>query len=142
MRILSWGCRIIHQSNSPKHVLPTMQSDDVRQENMATIILLVNASKESNLSTQELQNSRFLWQFISCKETRLMTTCDRSQCPDFISTYDFNSQCPQVKFIYHVNKYLLVPSFKLETAEIIRNSVTKMRSSMFRFTRFSTSTSA
>ena len=36
VRILSWSCRIIPQSNSPMPVLPTMQSDDVRQENMAT----------------------------------------------------------------------------------------------------------
>ena len=44
------------------------------------------------------------------KETRLMTTGDRSQCPELISYYDFNGQCPRVKFVYHVNKYLLVPS--------------------------------
>ena len=37
VQILSWDCRIIPQSNSPMPVLPTMQSDDVRQENMATI---------------------------------------------------------------------------------------------------------
>ena len=37
VRILSWDCRIIPQSNSPMPVLPTMQSDDVRQENMATV---------------------------------------------------------------------------------------------------------
>ena len=54
-----------------------------------------------------------------------MTTCDRSQCPELISNYDFNGHCPRVKFVYYVNKCLLVPSFKLETAEIIRNSVTK-----------------
>ena len=54
-----------------------------------------------------------------------MTTYDRSQCRELISYYDFNSHCPRVKFVYYVNKYLLVPSFKLETAEIIRNSVTK-----------------
>ena len=88
-------------------------------------ILLPNASKKSDLSTQQLQNSRFLWQFISCIETRLMTTYDRSQCPELISNYDFNGHCPRVKFVYYVNKYLLVASFKLETAEIIRNSVTK-----------------
>ena len=34
---ISWDCRIIPQSNSPMPVLPTMQSDDVRQENMATV---------------------------------------------------------------------------------------------------------
>ena len=38
MRIVSWDCRIIPQSNSPMPVLPTMQSDDVRQENMATVL--------------------------------------------------------------------------------------------------------
>ena len=54
-----------------------------------------------------------------------MTTSDRSQCPELISNYDFNGHCLRVKFVYYVNKYLLVPSFKLETAEIIRNSVTK-----------------
>ena len=54
-----------------------------------------------------------------------MTTSDRSQGPELISNYDFNGHCPRVKFVYYVNKYLLVPSFKLETAEIIRNSVTK-----------------
>ena len=54
-----------------------------------------------------------------------MTTYDRSQCRELISYYDFNGHCPRVKFVYYVNKYLLVPSFKLETAEIIRNSVTK-----------------
>ena len=54
-----------------------------------------------------------------------MTTCDRSQGPELISNYDFNGHCPQVKFVYYVNKYLLVPSLKLETAEIIRNLVTK-----------------
>ena len=85
-------------------------------------ILLASASK-SDSSTQQLQNYRFLWQFISCVETRLMTTCDRSQCPELI--YDFNGHCPRVKFVYYVNKYLLVASFKLEAAEIIRNSVTK-----------------
>ena len=84
-----------------------------------------NASKDSKFSTQELQNSRFLWQFISCIETRLMTTSDTSQCPELISNYEFNDHCPRVKFVYYVNKCLLVPSFKLETAEIIRNSVTK-----------------
>ena len=88
MRIFSWDCRITLQSNSPIPVLPTMQSADVRQENMATVntaeILLENASKESKLSTQELQNSRFLWQFISCIETLLMTTSDTSQCPELI----------------------------------------------------------
>ena len=54
-----------------------------------------------------------------------MTTSDRSQCPELISNYEFNDHCPRVKFVYYVNKYLLVASFKLETAEIIRNSVTK-----------------
>ena len=54
-----------------------------------------------------------------------MMTSDRSQCPELISNYDFNGHCPRVKFVYYVNKYLLVASFKLETAEIIRNSVTK-----------------
>ena len=43
-------------------VLPTMQSDDVRQENMAAVNIAhfwqLNATKESDLSTQELQNSR------------------------------------------------------------------------------------
>ena len=53
-----------------------------------------------------------------------MTTCDRSQCPELTSNYD-NGRCPRVKFVYYVNKYLLVASFKLEAAEIIRNSVTK-----------------
>ena len=38
VRILSWSCRITPQSNSPMSVLPTMQSDDVRQENMATVL--------------------------------------------------------------------------------------------------------
>ena len=61
-----------------------------------------------------------------------MTTCDRSQCPELISNYDFNGHCPRVNFVYYVNKYLLVTSFKLETAELIRNSVTKMLSSMYR----------
>ena len=37
VRILSWSCRITPNSNSPMPVLPTMQSDDVRQENMATV---------------------------------------------------------------------------------------------------------
>ena len=37
VRIFSWDCRIIPQSNSPVPVLPTMQSDDVRQEKMATV---------------------------------------------------------------------------------------------------------
>ena len=37
VRILRWSCRITPQSNSPVPVLPTMQSDDVRQENMATV---------------------------------------------------------------------------------------------------------
>ena len=36
VRIFCWDCRITPQSNSPMPVLPTMQSDDVRQENMAT----------------------------------------------------------------------------------------------------------
>ena len=70
-----------------------------------------------------------------------MTTSDTSQCPELISKYNFNGHCPRVKFVYYVNKYLLVVSFKLETAEIIKNSVTKMRSSMYRFTGLSTSTS-
>ena len=54
-----------------------------------------------------------------------MMTCDRYQCPELISNYDFNGQGPRVKFVYYDNKYLLVPSFKVETAEIVRNSVTK-----------------
>ena len=54
-----------------------------------------------------------------------MTTSGRSQCPELISNYDFNGHFPPVKFVYYVNKYLLVALFKLETAEIIRNSVTK-----------------
>ena len=54
-----------------------------------------------------------------------MTISDTSQCRELISHYDFNGHCPRVKFVYYANKYLLVPSFKLETAEIIRNSVTK-----------------
>ena len=37
VQILSWDCRIIPESNSPMTVLPTMQSDDIRQENMATV---------------------------------------------------------------------------------------------------------
>ena len=120
VRILSWSCRITPQSNSPMPVLPTMQSDDVRQENMATV-LNIPLKCFKCLSTQQLQNYRFLWQFISCIETRLMTTYDSSQCPELISNYDFNGHCPRVKFVYYVNKYLLVASFKLETAEIIRN---------------------
>ena len=75
VRIFSWDCRITLQSNSPIPVLPTMQSDDVRQENMATVNIPLKycwkSSKESNSSTLQLQNSRFLWQFISCIETRL-----------------------------------------------------------------------
>ena len=54
-----------------------------------------------------------------------MTTSDTSQCPELISNYNFYGHCPRVKFVYYVNKYLLVASFKLETAEIIKNSVTK-----------------
>ena len=69
-------------------VLPTMQSDDVRQENMAAVYIAhfwqLNATKESDLSTQELQNSRFPWQFILRKETWLMTTYDSSQWPEVI----------------------------------------------------------
>ena len=69
-------------------VLPTMQSDDVRQENMAAVNIAhfwqLNATKGSDLSTQELQNSRFPWQFILRKETWLMTTYDTSQCPEVI----------------------------------------------------------
>ena len=85
VRIFSWDCRVSLQSNSPMPVLPTMQSDDVRQENMATVLIYcLNASKESDSSTQQLQNSRFLWQFISCIETPLMTTSDTSQCPELI----------------------------------------------------------
>ena len=62
---LSWDCRITPQLNSTMPVLPTIQSDQVRQENMANYgILQANASKECDSSTQELQNSRFLWQFI------------------------------------------------------------------------------
>ena len=38
VRILRRSCRITPQSNSPMPVLPTMQSDDVRQENMATVL--------------------------------------------------------------------------------------------------------
>ena len=38
VRIFSWDCRVTLQSNSPMPVLPTMQSDDVRQENMATVL--------------------------------------------------------------------------------------------------------
>ena len=38
VRIFSRDCRITLQSNSPMPVLPTMQSDDVRQENMATVL--------------------------------------------------------------------------------------------------------
>ena len=38
VRILRRNCRITPQSNSPMPVLPTMQSDDVRQENMATVL--------------------------------------------------------------------------------------------------------
>ena len=41
VRIFSWDCRITLQSNSPIPVLPTMQSDDVRQENMATVNILL-----------------------------------------------------------------------------------------------------
>ena len=37
VRILRWSCRITPQSNSLIPVLPAMQSDDVRQENMATV---------------------------------------------------------------------------------------------------------
>ena len=37
VRILRRSCRTTPQSNSPTPVLPTMQSDDVRQENMATV---------------------------------------------------------------------------------------------------------
>ena len=54
-----------------------------------------------------------------------MVTSDTSQHPELISNYDFNGHCPRVKFVYYVNKYLLVASFKLETAEIIRISVIK-----------------
>ena len=54
-----------------------------------------------------------------------MTTSDTSQCPELFSIYNFNGHCPRVKFVYYVNKYLLVASLKLETAEIIKNSVTK-----------------
>ena len=35
LRILSWDCRITPQSNSSMPVLPTIQIDNVRQENMA-----------------------------------------------------------------------------------------------------------
>ena len=129
VRIFSWDCRITLQSNSPIPVLPTMQSDDVRQENMATVNIPLKYCWKSFKRKQfihstiaELQVSMAVY---SCIQTRLMTTSDRSQCPELISNYEFNDHCPRVKFVYYVNKYLLVPSFKLETSEIIRNSVTK-----------------
>ena len=129
VRILRRSCRITPQSNSPMPVLPTMQSDDVRQENMATVNIPLKYCWKSFKRKQfihstiaELQVSMAVY---SCIQTRLMTTSDRSQCPELISNYEFNDHCPRVKFVYYVNKYLLVPSFKLETAEIIRNSVTK-----------------
>ena len=37
VRILRYSCRITPQLNSPMPVLPTMQRDDIRQENMATV---------------------------------------------------------------------------------------------------------
>ena len=67
VRILRWSCRITPQSNSPMPVLPTMQRDDVRQENMATInttkILLANATKtelQKNCRTPGFYASLFL----------------------------------------------------------------------------------
>ena len=129
VRIFRRSCRITPQSNSPMPVLPTMQSDDVRQENMATVNIPLKYCWKSCKRKQfihstiaELQVSMAVY---SCIQTRLMTTSDRSQCPELISNYEFNDHWPRVKFVYYVNKYLLVPSFKLETAEIIRNSVTK-----------------
>ena len=38
VRVLRRSWRITPQSNSPMPVLPTMQSDDIRQENMATVL--------------------------------------------------------------------------------------------------------
>ena len=51
VHILRWSCRITRKSNSPMPVQPTMQQDDIRQENMATIntakIILANVSKRA-----------------------------------------------------------------------------------------------
>ena len=56
MRIVNWDCRIIPQSNSPMPVLPTMQSDDVRQENMATVL---------NIPLKCFKRKRFIYSTIA-----------------------------------------------------------------------------
>ena len=64
-----------------------------------------DASKRRNLPSQGLHNSRFLKQVISCTETP-------------------QKWRPVIDLIV-LNSYLYVPTFKMETAEIIRNSLTK-----------------
>ena len=88
VRIFSRDCRITLQLNSPMPVLPTMQSDDVRQENMATVntaeILLEMLQKKASYPLKNCRTPGFYGSFISCIETLLMTTSDTFQCPELI----------------------------------------------------------
>ena len=88
VRIFCWDCRITPQSNSPIPVLPTMQSDDVRQENMATVntaeILLEMLQKKASYPLKNCRTPGFYGSFISCIQTLLMTLSDTFQCPELI----------------------------------------------------------
>ena len=125
MRIVNWDCRIIPQSNSPMPVLPTMQSDDVRQENMATVLNIplkcFKRKRFIHSAIAELQvpmavyflyrnsTNDDLW-YISVSWIDLATSST-------VTAHEWSS------FTITINTCL---SLHLrETAEIVRNSVTK-----------------
>ena len=108
VQILRFSYQIIPQSNPPKSVLPTIHSGYNKPEKHRFLTDCVSEmlKKGGYLPSQGLHNSRFSQQVISSTQTReKMASCDRSQCPAHLLA--------------------CVPTFKMETAEIIRNSVKK-----------------
>ena len=145
VRIFRRSCRITPQSNSPMPVLPTMQSDDVRQENMATVNIPLKYCWKSFKRKQfihstiaELQVSMAVY-FLY----RNSTNDDLWYIPVFwidLATSSTVTAHEWSSFTMSINT-CLSHHLNWRQQKLLKIRLQKMRSSMYRFTGLSTSTS-
>ena len=139
VRILRRSWRITPQSNSPMPVLPTMQSDDVRQENMAAVLNIplkcFKRKRFIHSTIAELLAVYFLYRnstnddlwYISVSWIDLATSST-------VTAHEWSS------FTMSINT-CLSHHLNWRQQKLLKIRLQKMRSSMYRFTGLSTSTS-
>ena len=107
VQILRWGYQIILQSNPPLSVHPIIHSGYNRQEKHCYL---------KDCVSQMLQTDA-IYHLKDCTTPGFYSRL-------FLVPKPGKKWCPVIDLSV-LNSYMLVPTFKMETAEIIRNSVTK-----------------